>query len=225
MDTDQKPKVPRVPGVQIAYVSNQWRKCKHKWMRSPNKLLDHICILGYLVQPPISFINRRLRQVSLPVFYGVNRFHFEMANFKLFKDFYAFNILIEEERYVRDVKRSPPDWWRAVGNPNLSMLRHLTIIGKTYPSEDKYGGVVMTYRSDDGAQARQICGRETAHVEVEARQAVEERLRPWLDALSRDRPSIETLERVVSHLETCGATYLRERSMLEENRAEAGRWS
>ena len=94
-----------------------------------------------------------------------------------------------------------------------------------YPSEGKYGGVVVTYRSDDGAQARQICGRETAHVELEERQNTEEKLRSWLDVLSRDGPSIETFEGVVSHLETCGATYLRDRSRLVESRAEAGRWS
>jgi hypothetical protein len=56
------------------------------WSGSVNARTGHLCTLYCLVQPPIALVNVQICLEALPIFYSVNRIHFEMVNFRLKKE-------------------------------------------------------------------------------------------------------------------------------------------
>lgn len=82
-----------------------------------------------LVQPPVAFVNVQTRLEALPIFYSVNRFHFEMVIFRV-KNEPPLVALIYTPSPPDYQGRCPPDWWRAIGDTNLRSITQLSVAGK-----------------------------------------------------------------------------------------------
>lgn len=68
----------------------------------------HMCSKSCLAQPPMTQVNRQIRKESVPFFYNVNEFNFELTRFSL------------------DLVRIPIQWFREIGDVNL---QHITCFG------------------------------------------------------------------------------------------------
>jgi hypothetical protein len=77
-----------------------------------------------LVQPPITFVNVQTRLETLPIFYAINKFHFETSNF---------GGLGSNDSFV--------EWWRVTGDTNLRFIRSFSIFVGTFLS-----GIMMRHR-------------------------------------------------------------------------------
>lgn len=87
MDRDEQPKWPIWPLWLFSPEEvTQWENRQRIWNESPNKASGHTCPLDCLTQPPIVSVNRQLRELSLPMFYGLNQIHLELGNFELSDD-------------------------------------------------------------------------------------------------------------------------------------------
>jgi hypothetical protein len=85
--------------------------------RSSNARSNHFCTPLCLLQPPITLVNKQLRSEVLPVFYEVNRFHFEMGNFPVTQ---------RDGRPSTGESWSPTRWWRAIGDTNLRSIGRIS---------------------------------------------------------------------------------------------------
>ena len=97
------------------------------WNALPIQEKDHYCTAKCLCQPPLTEVSVQIRKECLPLFYHVNKFHFEMNNF--FK--------------TASPWRAPVAWWHAIGDKNLRLIRSFNIVGK--PSEQN-PPVMVRYR-------------------------------------------------------------------------------
>lgn len=121
----------------------------------------HICTLDCLRQPPVTMVSRQVRDETLPVFYDINRFHIETCNtqYKLSAegdrlllkyttwveelmeeiepddDTTAMDFGIDQAEPANDVlpHRSPVTWWRNIGDTNLRLITHLTVVSRKQP--------------------------------------------------------------------------------------------
>lgn len=176
-------------------------------MESPNRASNHNCTLDCLIQPPIAFVNRRLRQLSLSMLYGSNTFHFELDNFELSKGPLA-----------REVKRCPSDWFRAVGTANLAMVRYLTLVGRMHESRGKYGGMMVTFVNGGDVQLEEVTGRGRCGGFENEWDDSEQKLKTRLVELQRDGLTVEGIEGVVGVLEIYDTRYLRNSGMTRDRR-------
>lgn len=87
---------------------------RERFDQSAAKRTGHDCSLDCLVQPPLTRVCRLFRCESLPVFYGKNHIHLELGNWR-------------KPRLAQLPKRSPVDWWRAVGEMNLRLISTVSI--------------------------------------------------------------------------------------------------
>lgn len=94
------------------------------YMGSATNQSRHVCDLECLLQPPITMVNRQLRQEGLPLFYQTNHFHIEMRNF-----------VEKSELHIClcKVMKSLADWWRAIGDVNINSIGRLS-----FGSRDTY---------------------------------------------------------------------------------------
>lgn len=91
------------------------KRYKDLFNKSTNRRCNHLCTLDCLAQPGLTIVNRQLREETLPIFYNINRFHFEMSNFT-------------RPGHWKPDSRSPIDWWPAAGDTNLRSIRSMTLI-------------------------------------------------------------------------------------------------
>lgn len=73
-------------------------------------------------------VSARIRAEILETFYGINKLHIEMGNFKA-------------------CEISPQDWWKAIGDTNLRMMKSLNFFVR-----GSYGCVMVKYRQTRGGE-------------------------------------------------------------------------
>ena len=69
------------------------------------------CTLDCLLQPPVTRVNRQIREEVLSLFYAVKQFHIELSRFTISKP--------GEIAWIET--RIPADWWRAIGDTNFEV--------------------------------------------------------------------------------------------------------
>ena len=193
-----QPDMPDDTHIPTQNGGNQYPRLKKMWEDSPNVAYGHFCKLDCLVPPTISCVNKQLRSESLSIFYGMNRFHIELANFELTKE------MCNTKR--EGLTRAPCDWWRTIGDSNLNLVRELTIVGqKEYRNE----GVAIEYVQSQGTEltrtwkSRAFWRHRYGGYENQAAEATENRdLQVNLNILSRIGPHYRILEEIVAALET-----------------------
>lgn len=212
MRADCEPDVPEgtssVPGLTSQVIETR-QNLQRIWAESRNKASGHTCTLDCLVQPTIASVNRCLRGLSLPMFYGLNQFHFQLWGFEL-----------PTTASGRKLKRSPADWWRTVGNANIAQLRQFSITGRAHQSAATYGGVMVMYHAKHGFR-----GKTVLDYEWRSRDGSEEeqkQLQRLLASLNGKSLSVEVIEGVVIRLETRNTKYLRAHSIVEINESGMG---
>ncbi|KAK4543432.1 hypothetical protein LTR36_005575 [Oleoguttula mirabilis] len=180
---------------------------------------EHFCTLDCLLQPSITKVNSLVREESLRAFYSVNHFHFEMHNF---------HVKVGQKTPVQ--QGSPPDWWRACGDTNLRMIRHLSVVGhpiSTVPER----GVMIIYdkrrntvsivnkeegsptKDDDDEDAEELAGY-AEYVALAPKDPAAE-IRVYLNRIQESGLHVRVLECMLAALEPFGELYLRDRSALE----------
>ena len=146
---NNKPQIPGDPKTRFEWSSqdaarahaenlNAFSRLQGVWEESANRRSDHLCTLDCLVQPPLTFVSRQVRTETLPIFYGVNKFHIEMSNF----------IVAMTYQWLSRT-RSPADWWRAIGDSNLGNIDRLNVFGQC-DCDTREHGVMVKYRRDLG---------------------------------------------------------------------------
>jgi hypothetical protein len=91
----------------------------------------HVCSLGCLQQPAVTCVSRQLRQESLPIFYGTNRFHF----------FWSFTS-------SSNIQRGFVLWWRRVGDTNLRLIKQFELCSHPYGGTPETVQVVRKAAAD-----------------------------------------------------------------------------
>lgn len=152
----------------------------------------HICTLACQLQPSLTQVSRQIRDETLPVFYGANTFHV------------AFDPPLLQQPDVFGVRKSdmrawPRAWWRAIGDTNLRMIKHVRYDTSTYQR------VRLVFAASAFSVVERPCDRARATDDdmlrsIEAR--IEERMPT--DArrqLEEDGLFVRGLERVLHGLE------------------------
>lgn len=214
---------------KVKEIDDQNRRLSDIYCASANVESRHSCTLDCLLQPALTYINRQVREEVLPLFYSVNKFHFELCNFTL---------AVHGRWCFRP--RSPVDWWRAIGDSNLRNIRQLNVFG---PSDTPFDGIMMKYRkslevhhraviqdSNEEGDERQANRENTSrplpryidgslkssyHRKLRRSAKVSERLQPHLDVLGTEDLHVRVLECVVAEMETIDHNYLRDEAALE----------
>ncbi|KAK5114220.1 hypothetical protein LTR85_010285 [Meristemomyces frigidus] len=179
---------------------------------SANYVLHHFCTLDCLCQPPITKVNRQVREESLRAFYSVNHFHLEMHNFRI-------QTKVNSRR-----QRSVVDWWRGTGDTNLREIRHLSFVGHPLGAVPE-AGVMIAYdkrqaavsfvnkeewpKDDEDAEEGEQLYRQLAAKDPEAV------LHAYVELLKESGLHVRVLECMVAALEPVGDSYLRDRIALE----------
>ncbi|KAK3696773.1 hypothetical protein LTR37_017797 [Vermiconidia calcicola] len=83
----------------------------------------HVCSLECLRQPPLTMVDRQLRQEGLPLFYSLNKFRF--------------GCLGRDDR----IKRGFISWWRHTGDTNLRLIDHFEIASLHEKGDDIWSKV------------------------------------------------------------------------------------
>jgi len=164
-----------------------------------------------------------VREETLPIFYGVNSFHLELSNFHI-----GYN-----SRTLKPLRRSPTDWWRAMGDTNLRCTKSLTLVG--HPSDSRpEAGLIFTYSKRGEAAGRvDIVQHEYIELEDDEKAGTEDaeevlvlkkkaaalrkgaRLDPHFECARGSGLHVRVLEQCLSILEPEKGRYLRDRSALE----------
>ena len=190
------------------------------WQGSPQVNSEHCCNLDCLLQPPIARVNMQIRAESLPLFYSTNHFHFEMSNFALASKYYT---RMSGEENPRD-QRTPVDWFESIGNPNLSNITRLDIVGQSW-HDCEHNGIMVKYDRDrEMAETVVTLGLLneksplTWHprppwVNAEKQRELHmhniEKLQQVLEVVRRDGLSAALMRRIVYLLEPSDVRYLR----------------
>ena len=99
----------------------------------------HLCSRACLKQPAITKVNRQLREETLYIFYGVNKFHLEISN---------------DSRNIHNTNmtRSLVAWWREIGDSNLRCLNNIILLHRdSLPGNASSGrtpGFILHFRKD-----------------------------------------------------------------------------
>lgn len=94
----------------------------------PKQEQDHLCYIDCLRQPALTKVSKQVRSETLPVFYGMNEFHFEMGNF-----------------IKSSIAQSPVGLWRALDRDSLSLIRKLNVMGLGV-FDHRNEGIMVQYR-------------------------------------------------------------------------------
>ena len=152
-----------------------------------------------LLQPAVTLVNISIRLEALPIFYSINKFHFEMDNFKC-----------EVGGHCQNIQACPSDWWRSIGDTNLRYILHFTIASPAIMFEycQRSRTVEMSRDHDRLSEAtlssRVIselakCCRRACRIERDRREA--KVLQPLFEMLQNDGLHVRAIENLVIWLE------------------------
>lgn len=131
------------------------------------------------------------------MFYGTNHFHIELGNFERNGAEYF------RAGCPREVKRCPADWWRAIGDINVRIIRHFSIVGQPNLHGSKCRGVMVTYKRQVCTEMKQHPGGDVIDQTVQEtidRQTREKKLQAQLKLVGKGALSIEAIEEIATCL-------------------------
>ena len=189
-----------------------------RWEKTANRTSDHYCTLKCLLQPPITYVNRQVRAESLSLFYQINKIHFELDNFVLKGYHVRHNGMV-----------IPADWWRAIGDDNLRLVRQLNVFGQCFDicshrvlmikyrkSQETKVEMTQSHTSLAASEDQKLTDYQREFVRwFEYKQLEREvLLREVLRKVEMDGISMEMLEHITALLEPALGGYLRDYSGL-----------
>jgi hypothetical protein len=88
----------------------------------------HICTINCLAQPPLTRVNRQLRQEGLSYFYGTNKFllSFFTCPSIFYPDMKQMHAASDQRFFAEHalpLAQAMTEWWRSIGETNFRMIR------------------------------------------------------------------------------------------------------
>ncbi|KAK4569850.1 hypothetical protein LTR86_002819 [Recurvomyces mirabilis] len=168
----------------------------------------HVCTLKCLRQPALTFVSRRVREDSLPVFYAVNTIHFEMANFSVPR--------ILNGR-CRQGECSPVDWWRGIEDTNLRAIDNFVLV--LDGASLAWGPVAVVYKKRKNSHkvtVVELAGRPVhPQASVEAKLGVSSLFTSSVAAIEEGGLHVRGLERLLASFGEGTTSYLFDRLSLD----------
>lgn len=171
----------------------------------------HVCGPECLLQPALSQVCRQLRAETLPIFYGINSFHFDTTSYY---DPHKKHILVSDGGLGPAAVHpgNPRAWWRTIGDSNLRLVRYIRVVDR---AESEVGTpdveVVVDRRGVGGekAQVREKVGKRTspgARPKETLEPATDTDVIEAKEQMAIDGPFVRGIERALLRHRTLGIT-------------------